>query len=128
MTSATFTFDDNRVLQAGESVDLMFTADIESSAADGDEFEATLLMSSVDAEDINGDALTGTDIVPSANLVGNNMTLTDASLDVQVSTPPSSATYVKGASNVDVVGFSFEAGDTSDINVTDLTFSSNGRR
>jgi hypothetical protein len=122
--STTFTFDDNQILQAGESLDLMFTADVESNAADGDEFQATLLMSSVDAEDVNGDALTGTDIVPSANLTGNDMTLTDASLDVQVSTPPTTADYVKGASNVDVVGFSFEAGDTSDINVTDLTFSS----
>jgi hypothetical protein len=120
--STTFTFDDNRVLQAGESVDLMFTADVESSAADGDEYEATLLMGAVSAEDVNGDALTGTDIVPSGNIVGNTMTLSDASLDVQVSTPPSSATYVKGASNVGVVGFAFEAGDTSDVNVTDLTY------
>jgi hypothetical protein len=118
----TLTFDDTQTMQAGESLDLMVTADVESHAQNDDEVRAELDMPNVSAEDINGDTLSGSDIVPSSVLVGRDMTVTDSALDVEVSTPPSSATYVKGASNVDVVGMSFEAGDTSDVTVTDLTF------
>lgn len=126
----TLAFDDTQTLQAGSSIDLMFVVDVDNNDAGtfvGNVFRATLDMSAVEAEDANGDALDpNSDIVPSSDLAGNLFTVTEASLDVEASTPPSSATYVKGAMNVDVAGFNFEAGDASDVTVTDITYSATG--
>lgn len=117
----TLTFSDNQVLNAGDSLDLMITLDTETTAVADTTLTATIDVSTIDAEDANGDALsTSTDIVPSADIVGNTFTLTANSLAFAVSSPPSSGTFVKGASNVDVVGFNFTAGDAGDVLVTDL--------
>ena len=115
----TLTFTDDQILNAGETIDLMVTVDVDNAATEGDIFRATLDMSGVSVEDIDGDAVT--DVVPSADLVGNEFTLEDSSLEVSVSQPPVSATYVKGSNNVPVVAFAFEAGDASVVTVTDLT-------
>lgn len=118
------TFTDDQTMQAGQSLDLMVTADVYSGAIDADEFRATLLMSTVKAKDMNNKTLT--DIVPTSNLVGNTMTLSASALTVTQSAPPSDGTFVKGASGVSVVGYSFEAGNTSDVTVTDVTFTATG--
>ncbi|MBI2550973.1 hypothetical protein HYV73_01345 [Candidatus Uhrbacteria bacterium] len=126
----TLDFNDTQILQAGTSTSLMVVVDVANNADDtagegfiGNQFRATLEMGAdVDAEDVNGDALVGGDIVPGADLGGNIFDVVEASLDVRASTPPSSSTYVKGAANVDVVGYNFEAGDASDVSVTDLTY------
>lgn len=125
-TSQTLTFTDDQVLNAGETLDLMLTVDVSDSgdAADSETISATLDMSTVDAEDLNGDPIDN--IVPGSDIVGHDFTLTDASITVFVATPPSSGTYVKGTSNVPVVGFSFEASDASDVVVTDLTLRADG--
>lgn len=123
-TAQTLTYDNTQTMMGGDSLDLMLTVDIDSGALAGEVYRATLDMSTVSAEDSNGDAVT--EIVPSADLVGNDFTLAAATLDVVASSPPSSSTYVKGASSVPVVGFSWESGDTSAISVTDLTVSAIG--
>lgn len=120
-TTQTITFTDDQIMQAGESVDLMITADVNSGATANEVYTATIDMSTVVAEDANGDALATTDIVPSADIAGHNMTLVDSSLTYSASTPPSDGTFVKGSSGVDVAGFNFTAGDASDVTVTDLT-------
>ncbi len=126
-TTQDLTFDDAQILETGESIDLMVTADINAAAVDGDVYVATLDMSEIVAEDENGDDLDpDEDVVPTADIAGNEMTLTDASLDVSVSSSPSGGTWVKGADDVDVVGYNFEAGESSDITVTELTFASDG--
>lgn len=117
----TITFTDDQILQAGESLDLMITVDVDSGATANEIYTATLDMSLVVAEDANGDALATTDIVPTSDITGHNMTLVDSSLTYAASTPPSDGTYVKGSTGVDVAGFNFTAGDASDITVTDLT-------
>ncbi len=114
------TFDDNQILEAGESVDLMITADVSGDAEAAEEFTVELDMSLIDAEDANGDSLEVTDIVPSADILGNVFTVTDSSLTLTLSTPPSTGTYVKGASDVSVLGLSFEAGDAEDVMVNEL--------
>jgi hypothetical protein len=120
-------FEDTQILQAGESIDLMITVDVFTGAVEGDIYVATIITDETVAEDANGDALdVDDDIVPSADIVGNEFELTDASLDISVSSTPASGTYVKGASNVDVVGFNFEAGEASDVTVTELTFAADG--
>ncbi len=117
----TITFTDDQIMQAGESLDLMITVDVDSGATANEVYTATIDMSTVVAEDANGDALATTDIVPTADIAGHNMTLVDSSLTYSASTPPSDGTFVKGSSGVDVAGFNFTSGDASDITVTDLT-------
>lgn len=121
-TAQTLVFTDDQILNAGESLDLMVTVDVMSFAVADDEFAATIEMDTVDAEDVNGDALDASDIVPGADIEGNDFTLADSSLDVEASTPPGDTAYVKGVSGAQVVGFSFEAGNTSDVTVTDVTY------
>lgn len=118
--SQTITFDDNQILEAGETIDLMITADVSSDATATEVFHAELDMSLVDAEDSNGDALATTDIVPTADIIGNDFTVTDSSLTLTLSTPPSTGTYVKGATGVSVLGLSFEAGDAEDVTVNEV--------
>jgi hypothetical protein len=127
--SVDLVFDDNQVLTAGQSVDIMLTADVDNDAVEGTEIQATLHLGGagdVVAEDQNGDDLGTGDIVPGTDMVGNTMTLTTSSLNVTISSPPSSGTFVKGSSGVAVVGYAFDAGDTSDIMVTDLTIRAAG--
>lgn len=118
------TFDNTQTLQAGESLDLMVTADISADATADEVYHVELDMSEVVAEDANGDDLT--DVVPTADIVGKDMTVTDSSLDVSASSPPSDGTYVKGSSAVSVAGFNFEAGDANDVIITDLTIDVQG--
>lgn len=121
----TLVFDDEFDIAAGESWDLSLVTDISDTAdaADGDDITAVLDSSETDAEDTEGNTLVvGTDIVPTADLNGNAMNLTDASLTINLAGSPSSATVVKGSQDVDMVGFSFTAGEASDIVVTSADF------
>ncbi|TAK03548.1 hypothetical protein EPO34_00075 [Patescibacteria group bacterium] len=123
----TLTFDDDQTVNAGQTLDLMITADLENEdGIEGESFSVTIDMTTVIAEDANGDDLADSDIVPGALLVGNDFTATDASLDVEVAQPPTSGTFVKGTSGVAMVGFNFQAGDASDVTVTDLDLNING--
>jgi len=127
-TTQTLSFDDNQIMQAGESLDLMVTADISADAVASEVYHVELDLSAAEtdgwAEDANGDALT--DIVPSADIVGNDMTVTASSLSMTLSKPPSTATFVKGATSASVVGFMFEAGDASDVTVNEVNLTVEG--
>ncbi len=121
----TFNFDDQFEMEAGETLDLALVLDVDRNAADGDEVHAILDMSTVTAEDMNGDDLiqagqADADIVPSTDLTGYVQELNDSSLEVTLTTPPGSGTWVKGTNDVEMVGFAFEAGDASDVEVTDV--------
>lgn len=119
-------FEDEFDMEAGESMDLSLVVDIldTGDAVDGDTIQATMDSSETSAEDSEGnDLVVGEDIIPSADLVGNEFTLTDASLTITVASTPTDGTVVKGSQDVDMVGFSFDAGDASDILVTDASFS-----
>lgn len=119
----TLTFNDYQDMQAGDSLDLMITADVDSGAPSGDVFYMQITMASTQAEDMNGDDLTvSTDVVPTANIVGYNMTLTTSSMTIQESSTPTAGTYVKGTSDVQFAGYNFSAGTANDIEVTDVTF------
>ena len=120
----TVTFTDDQTMQAGESVDLMITADVDVNTPAGNVYYVAIDMGSVTAEDANGDDVT--DITPSSNITGHNFTTVDASLDVNASTPPSSGLFVKGSTGVSVSGFNFEAGNASDVTVTDITYAVTG--
>ncbi|MEK7105165.1 MAG: hypothetical protein AAB865_00560, partial [Patescibacteria group bacterium] len=120
----TIVFDDEFNMTAGESMELSLVVDISDTgdAATNDTIQATMDSSETDAEDNQGNTLVvGTDIIPTADLTGNTFTLTDASLTINLSGTPSSGTVVKGTDDVNMVGFSFAAGEASDILVTDAT-------
>lgn len=121
----TIVFSDEFDIAAGDSWDLSLVVDINDTgdAAEDDTITAVLDSSETEAEDTEGnDLVVGTDIIPSADLTGHDLTLNDASLEVDVAGTPSTGTVVKGSQDVDMVGFSFAAGDASDLIVTDASF------
>ncbi len=121
----TLVFSDEFDIAAGDSWDLSLVTDIidTGDAAADDTITAVMDSSATDAEDAQGNNLVvGTDIVPNADLNGNAMVLNDASLTINLAGSPSSATVVKGSQDVDMVGFSFAAGEASDITVTTADF------
>ncbi len=124
-TANSLTFSDEIIFEAGDSIDFSLVVDIEDTgdAAPGETIQATLDMSTIEAEDAdNNDLVAGDDIVPTADLAGWDLELDDSSLEVTLAGTPTSKTVVTASQNVEFVGFSFEAGNASDITVTDVTF------
>lgn len=119
-------FTDALVVEAGETLDLVLTADMDATvAAANDTYTATLdivtlIATASNIEDEAGDAVT--DVIPGSNLAGYAQTVQSAALTVGLaSTPTGDTSYVKGSSDVEVVGYTFTAGNGSDLNMTDLT-------
>lgn len=127
-TVAAVNLTDDFTMNAGESLVVQLKVDVQDNAtftdiSANDAIRATLDVSETTARDTNNDSLTvGTDIIPGSDLTGNMLTVRLASLTVTVASTPASSTYVKGTSNVDVVGFSFSAGTASSITVSSTTF------
>ena len=115
------TFTEDYDIQAGETLNLQITGDIQddNSVADNDWFRATIDVSGLDIEDANRDSVT--DIVPNSDIEGNALTVEEAALSVTLSAIPTSKTYVTGQAGIETVGFIFTATEASDIEVTDLT-------
>lgn len=100
-------------------------ANITNSAAGTEGLRATLL-------DLTGanwtfkDSATGdtlTDIVPSGNIAGNEMSVTVATLDVNLATTPAAGNiYVPNTAEADLTGFIFTAGAATDVKVTSIKF------
>jgi hypothetical protein len=66
-------------------------------------------------------ALAATDVVPNANVWGPAMTVVTSALTLGLSANPASQTAIQGTSNVDAVGITFTAANSSDLKVTDIT-------
>jgi hypothetical protein len=114
-------FTDNFVINAGETLNLLLTGDInDTQAADGDTLTATLDISEFTIEDDAGDSIT--DIVPSADIVGGQQTVTAPSFAVSMSASPTGdRTFVRGSGDVDAVAYNFTSGTASAMELTDLT-------
>lgn len=119
----TIDFTEDFVVEAGETLNLAVTVDVDNGAASGTEFAAALDISGLSIEDSNGDALSSSDIVPGSDLTGYNQTAESASLTISLASTPGDTTTVQGTDNFAVVGFNFTAGDSSDVTVTDVTVS-----
>ncbi len=119
----TIDFTDDFVVEAGETLNLAVTADIDDAVTSGTEFAAALDISGLSIEDANGDALSGSDIVPGSDIVGFNQTARSASLTITLASTPGDTTTVQGTDSHAVVGFTFTAGDASDVAVSDITLS-----
>lgn len=116
-------FTDTWILQTG-TTPCSVRIDITNTASGTENITGALVdLSSANwvMKDANGDAIT--DIVPTGNITGNQMSLTNASLEVSLaSTPASGQTYVKGQSKAGMAGFTFTAGEAADTKLTALTF------
>ncbi len=119
----TIDFTDDFTVEAGETLNLAVTVDVDNGVTSGTEFAAALDVSGLSIEDENGDALSGSDIVPGSDLTGNNQTAESASLAVSLASTPGDVTTVQGSDDVEVVTFTMTAGDSSDVTVTDVTVS-----
>lgn len=121
--SEVLSFTDDFDMTAGETLNFKVTADMESTADATDTFALTMdLTSGLTAEDSNGDSITSTSIIPTANLAGNTQTVVTSGLTVSLaSTPTGNKTYVRGSTDVTFVSFNFAAANGGAIEVTDFS-------
>ena len=145
-TGASKIFTDAFDLLAGQTRNMKVTADIKTANTNGSTDTAvaldstdiiTVILDGYGESDMAGTsgstgvlkyagtstAVDDSDIVPNTDLSANNMTIQGSSLTLGLSSSPTSTTYVKGTSGIDVVGFTFAAALASDLKVTDVTLS-----
>ena len=120
----TNTFTDTFTLIGGETTQGQIIIDINNTAAGNETIAATLTdMTSTTnflAKTTDGDTVT--DIIPSGDITGKTMTVTSASLTLDLaSSPASGQTFVKGTADASLAGFAFKAGSAADVKVTSVT-------
>ncbi len=119
----TIDFTDDFSLSGGETLNLAITADVDNNVTSGTDFGAKIDISGLSAEDVNGDALTTSDIVPSGDIQGFAQEANAASLVVALASTPGDVTTVRGTDNVHVQSFNFTAGDGGDVLVNTIQVS-----
>ncbi len=125
-TSTDQTFADVYTMAAGASKVFKATVDVDPDNADNDTLLVSLLA--FQASDIknteNNQFVATSAIVPSATVSGNTMTVKAPSLDIQLSSSPSSQTYVQGSTKKALVAFGFKAvADTIKVSSVKITAS-----
>ncbi len=132
-------FTDTFEVQAGQTLHLAITADIKlsnssdaSTALDSGDVIKAILKGYGTLAGSQGDltvarysgtntAVTSSDFSPSTDMSGNNMTIGTSALNLGLAGSPQSITYVKGATNVDVAGFTFRTDIGSSVRINDVT-------
>jgi hypothetical protein len=131
-------FTDSFSMTAGQTLHLAIVADVKqgntgvgASFATGSQFKALAfgygnLVSTGDLTVLKySDSNTGpasTDVIPSGNIGGNNMTVQGSSLALALAANPTGGrNFVKGTNNVNVTGLSFTANQGNPVTVTSLT-------
>lgn len=121
----TFNCTDTWYIDAAETRNVSITLNVANNTdLNGEEIKVTL--SAVDTSEGIRDIDTGdyvTDIVPTGATAGNAQTVATPTLAVTLASSPSSDTVVKGSQGVEAVGFSFTAGDSTDVTVTSVKVS-----
>ncbi|MBI2674259.1 MAG: hypothetical protein HYX22_00775 [Candidatus Yanofskybacteria bacterium] len=134
VTGAEKSFTDTIDWAAGKTYNYKVTADITADdagsgilLASGDILRAVLDDYSDDAGDVTvlkysgtNTAVAAADIVPRADISGNNITLGAASLTLSLAGNPADQTKIKGTKDVNVVGIIFAAGQASALKVTTI--------
>ncbi len=120
-TSTDVTFTDVINISAGASKTYKVTADVDADNDANDDITVSLLaFQSSDIKNLDNNQFVSTsNIVPNSTISGNAQTVKVPTLDVQLAATPSSQTYVQGAANKDLVGFSFRA-IASDIKLSSV--------
>ncbi|MDO8495757.1 MAG: hypothetical protein Q7S32_04600 [bacterium] len=133
VTGAQKEFTDAFDLLAGQTYNFKVTADVTADdtgsgikLASTDIFRAVLDDYSDDAAvtvmKYSGTttAVAAADMVPRADLAGNNITLSSSSLTLSLAGNPASQTKIRGSADVDAVGITFAAGQASELKVTTI--------
>lgn len=127
-------FTDVFDLAAGKTYNFKVTGDVDTSLGSGTQlldadsvFKVILDDYSDDAGDVTvlkyagtNTAVAAADIVPRADIAGNNITIAAASLTLSLAGTPASQTKVKGTKDVNVVGITFAAAQASALKVTQV--------
>ena len=120
-STSSYVFTDVINIAAGSSKTFKVTADVDSDNDTNDTITVTL--AAFEASDIknldNNQFVATSNIVPSTAIAGNQQTVKAPTLDVQLAAIPTSQTYVQGASNKDLAGFSFRA-ISADIKISSV--------
>ncbi len=119
-------FTDDFSMSAGETLNLMVTADVDNGLTSGETAVVILDISGLSVEDVNGDALATADIVPGSDITGYNQTARSATLTFSVASSPGDVTTVDGTDGVTVLAMNAAVNDASDVTITDLTLSAYG--
>jgi len=127
-----FTFTDSWNLDAGKTRNLLITADVRNTTdADlvdnGYQVTLTAFTATSIRETSTGQYLAVTDIVGGGTAIaGNTMTVRASALTVNMAAVPASGSTVKGSQGVQMVGFAFVAGISSDVKVTQIVLAGEG--
>jgi hypothetical protein len=137
-TGAQKSFNDVFEINAGETLNMVLTADVKTANTNGtkvdlaatDKIKIVLDDYTDDTPDLTimkypdtNTTVADADIVPGSDISSNEFTINAASIKLGLASSPASQTYVKGTKDVDAVGITFAAGQASDMRVTDVTLS-----
>jgi len=106
-----FTYTDVINVSAGQSKTYKVTADVDSTTSVNGTIRVSLLaFQSSDVKNLDNNTYVATTvIVPNSTVSGNILTVKSPSLDVQLSSSPTSQTQVRGTNGIAIAGFSFRA-------------------
>ncbi|PIP31684.1 hypothetical protein COX24_02215, partial [bacterium (Candidatus Gribaldobacteria) CG23_combo_of_CG06-09_8_20_14_all_37_87_8] len=122
-TGAYKTWSDYYDINEESPLKLKVTLDLTASdIADTDKIKVVLgtFGASTIKSRITNDYIATTDIVPGSNIAANAMTVQAADLTVALASTPVSGTYITGAKNKELVGFTITAAEASDIEVNTI--------
>lgn len=125
-TSTNITPNDVYTLAAGASRTFKVTVDVDPDDDTNDTLVVSLLgFTASDIKNLDNNQFVAISaIVPNTTLNGNTMTVKAPSLDIQLSSNPSSQTLVQGSKGKKLVAFGFKAtGDTIKISSVKITAS-----
>ena len=134
VTGAEKQFTDTVDWAAGKTYNYKVTADITAddsgtgvTLGSGDIFRIALDDYSDDAGDVTvlkysgtNTAVAAADIVPRADISGNNITLSSSSLTLSLAGNPADQTKIRGTKDVNMVGITFAANQASALKVTTI--------
>lgn len=111
-------------LTAGASRTFKLTADIENTTVDGQTITVTLAAFNATAVrnlDNSTNLVPANDIVPPGAVTANPHTVRVPVLTVSQASSPVLQTYIQGTSDVSLYGLTLQAGDASDVKVSQIT-------
>lgn len=130
-TTEVMTFTEDVTLAAGTSKTFKVTMDVANNGdlVSGDTLTVSLEADAFTSSDVrnldNNTYLTSSDVVPTSDIAGNQMTVRIVSLETALAGTPTSKSFVKGSQNVEAAGFVFTASTGGDVRVDSITLTGN---
>lgn len=116
------TFDTGIMIEAGETVTLMFTVDVDDNTdLDGDTVSVAFDVDAMEFEDVDSGAdQDELEVVPTGTIDGNSHEVQSASLTFSVSGVVPTGTIVARSNHADMLAFVVEAGEANDVTIETL--------